>query len=80
MSGPRVPGEHAAHQQPVFAGGQIEQGDVVGLGGLLCFPMRVGAATALIEKPSPDILLDTIARYRCTALYTAPTAYRAILA
>jgi 2-aminobenzoate-CoA ligase len=49
-----------------------------GLGGLLCFPMRIGAATALIEKPSPDVLLDTIQRYRCTALYTAPTAYRAL--
>ncbi|HEX9647977.1 MAG TPA: AMP-binding protein [Alphaproteobacteria bacterium] len=49
-----------------------------GLGGLLCFPMRVGAAAALVDKPSPEALLDAIARYRCTALYTAPTAYRAL--
>ena len=50
-----------------------------GLGALLCFPFRVGAATAMIDKVSPDAMLETIQRYRCTALYTAPTAYRALL-
>ena len=49
-----------------------------GLGALLTFPLRIGAAAALIERPSPEALLSTIARHRCTALYTAPTAYRAL--
>ncbi|MFP6759596.1 MAG: benzoate-CoA ligase family protein [Alphaproteobacteria bacterium] len=49
-----------------------------GLGALLTFPLRIGAAAALIERPSPDALLSTIAQHRCTALYTAPTAYRAL--
>ena len=49
-----------------------------GLGALLCFPLRIGAATVLIERPSPEALLSTIATHRCTALYTAPTAYRAL--
>jgi 2-aminobenzoate-CoA ligase len=49
-----------------------------GLGAILCFPLYYGAATVLLEKFSPDILLETIQRYRCNTLYTAPTAYRAM--
>jgi len=47
-----------------------------GLGGLLCFPMRVGASTVLIEKLTPALLLDTIQRFRATIVFTAPTFYR----
>ena len=50
-----------------------------GLGMHVVFPMRVGASVALIEKPSPEALLETIARHRVTVLSTAPTAYRAML-
>ena len=49
-----------------------------GLGGLLLFPMRVGAATLLIEKPAPDALLAAVAEHRATVLFTAPTSYRAM--
>jgi len=49
-----------------------------GLGGLVLFPMRVGAATLLLEKPSPEALLEGIARHRASVLFTAPTAYRAM--
>jgi 2-aminobenzoate-CoA ligase len=51
-----------------------------GLGGLLLFPLRVGAATLLVEKPSPDALLAAIAAHRATVLFTAPTSYRAMAA
>jgi 2-aminobenzoate-CoA ligase len=51
-----------------------------GLGGLLLFPLRAGAATVLLEKATPDELLPAIARYRATVCFTAPTAYRAMLA
>jgi 2-aminobenzoate-CoA ligase len=51
-----------------------------GLGGLLLFPLRVGAAALLLEKTSPDALLAAIAEHRPTVLFTAPTSYRAMAA
>ena len=51
-----------------------------GLGGLVLFPWRIGAAAILIEKAPPDDLLAAIARYRATVSFTAPTAYRAMIA
>lgn len=47
-----------------------------GLGGLLLFPMTVGASTVLLEKASPEALLPAVARYCATVLFTAPTSYR----
>jgi 2-aminobenzoate-CoA ligase len=55
-------------------------GFTFGLGGLVVFPLRVGAATLLLERGTPDVLLPAIAEHRPTVLFTAPTAYRAILA
>ena len=49
-----------------------------GLGGLLLFPLRIGAATLLLEKSPPDALLAAIAKYRVGVLVTAPTSYRAM--
>ncbi len=51
-----------------------------GTGGLVLFPMRVGASTVLLEKATPDDLLAAIEQHRATICFTAPTAYRAILA
>jgi len=51
-----------------------------GLGALLLFPLRVGAATLLLEKATPVELADAIADHDVTVLSTAPTAYRAMLA
>ena len=51
-----------------------------GLGGLLLFPLRIGAATLLVERPSPEQLLPAIAAHRATVLFTAPTSYRAMAA
>jgi 2-aminobenzoate-CoA ligase len=50
-----------------------------GLGGLVLFPLRIGASTVLLEKAGPDDLLEAIARYKITIPFTAPTAYRAML-
>jgi 2-aminobenzoate-CoA ligase len=47
-----------------------------GLGGQLCFPLRVGAAVMLVEKLTPDLLLDTIDQAKATITFTAPTFYR----
>jgi len=49
-----------------------------GLGGLLCFPLRFGASTALVEKFTPESLLESIQKFRATILFTAPTMYRAL--
>jgi 2-aminobenzoate-CoA ligase len=51
-----------------------------GLGGLVLFPMRVGAATILLEKVAPEDLLENIAKFGATVCFTAPTAYRAMMA
>jgi len=50
-----------------------------GLGGLVLFPLRIGASTVLLEQAGPDQLLDAIAKYRISIPFTAPTAYRAML-
>jgi 2-aminobenzoate-CoA ligase len=51
-----------------------------GLGGLLLFPMSIGAASVLVERASPDALPAAIALHRATICYTSPTAYRAMAA
>jgi len=53
-------------------------GFTFGLGGLLLFPLAIGASTVLLEKATPPLLLDAIPQYRATVLFTAPTTYRAI--
>ena len=47
-----------------------------GLGGLLLFPLRFGAATVLLEKLTPETLLRAIGTYAATICFTAPTFYR----
>ena len=49
-----------------------------GLGGMLAFPMRVGASTVLVERLTPETLLETIQRHKATVCFTAPTMYRAM--
>lgn len=49
-----------------------------GLGGLLLFPLAVGASTVLVERATPDTLPAAIEAYGATVCFTAPTSYRAI--
>jgi 2-aminobenzoate-CoA ligase len=51
-----------------------------GLGGLLAFALRYAASTVLIEKHTPQSLLETMSKYRATQCYTAPTFYRQMAA
>ena len=53
-------------------------GFTFGLGGLVLFPMYFGASTFLIEKPTPDLLLQAIQDYKITICFTAPTAWRVL--
>jgi len=50
-----------------------------GLGGLVLFPMRVGAASLLLEQAAPPQLIAGIHEHRPTVCWTSPTAYRAML-
>lgn len=47
-----------------------------GLGGLVCFPMAARASVVLLERASPESLLDAIAATGATISFTAPTFYR----
>jgi 2-aminobenzoate-CoA ligase len=47
-----------------------------GLGGMLCFPLSVGAATFLVERATPESLLELIGQSGATIVFTAPTFYR----
>ena len=49
-----------------------------GLGGLLLFPLSIGASTVLVEKTAPDMLLTAVAQFGATVCFTAPTSYRAM--
>ncbi|MDH6587863.1 2-aminobenzoate-CoA ligase [Streptomyces sp. SAI-133] len=66
------------HVDDVFAGSP-PLGFTFGLGGLVIFPMRAGASSLLLEQAHPRQLLPAIAEHRVSVLFTAPTAYRAML-
>ncbi|MGD0685108.1 MAG: AMP-binding protein [Streptosporangiaceae bacterium] len=51
-----------------------------GLGAEVIFPLRAGAAVLLLEKATPAEFADQIAARGVTVCFTAPTAYRAMLA
>lgn len=51
-----------------------------GLGGLAIFPLRFGAAATLLEQATPPNMIEIIENFRATVCFTAPTAYRAMLA
>ncbi|WP_048647288.1 AMP-binding protein [Nitratireductor soli] len=51
-----------------------------GLGGLAIFPLRFGAAATLLESATPPNMIEIIEKYRATISFTAPTAYRAMMA
>jgi 2-aminobenzoate-CoA ligase len=51
-----------------------------GLGGMLLFPMRAGASTVLVERLTPETLLQTIQEFRATICFTAPTFFRQMAA
>ena len=54
-------------------------GFTFGLGALLVFPLGKRAASVLVEQPTGENLLAAAQRFHATALFTSPTAYRALL-
>ncbi|HYH22835.1 MAG TPA: AMP-binding protein [Azospirillum sp.] len=51
-----------------------------GLGGLMLFPLRAGACSVLIDRPTPEGVLQAIARHKGTVCFTVPTVYRSMSA
>ena len=49
-----------------------------GLGGMLCFPLRFGASTVLVERLSPETLLETVQKFKATVCFTSPVMFRAM--
>ncbi len=45
----------------------------------MIFPLRCGASTVLLEKAGPEQVLDAIEKYKISVVFTAPTAYRAMI-
>ena len=68
-----------AREDDVFIGSP-PLGFTFGLGGLVLFPMSIGASTVLLEKAGPPQLLEGIRQYGATVLVTAPTSYRTLVA
>lgn len=68
-----------AHADDVFIGSP-PLAFTFGLGGLVLFPMSIGASTVLLEKASPPQLLDGAKEFHATVMFTAPTSYRTLAA
>lgn len=66
-----------AREDDLFTGSP-PLGFTFGLGGLLLFPLHAGAATLLLEKAPPEPLMQAIAQYDVSVVFTAPVAYRAM--
>ena len=72
-------GRHVLRADPsdVFTGSP-PIGFTFGLGGILLFPLHIGASTLLLEKAPPEPLLAAIEEYKVSVVFTAPIAYRAM--
>jgi 2-aminobenzoate-CoA ligase len=51
-----------------------------GVGALLLFPLRVGAATVLLERLTPESMLQAIQDFRATICWSTPLFYRQMAA
>ena len=50
-----------------------------GLGAQLAFPLRFGSCVVYLDRPpSPEALWETVQKYKCNTLYTAPVMFRAL--
>jgi 2-aminobenzoate-CoA ligase len=67
------------HKDDVFCG-TPPLAFTFGLGGMLCFPMRYGASTVLVEKHTAQTLLETIDRFGATVCFSSPLMYRQMAA
>lgn len=50
-----------------------------GLTAFLVYPLRFRATVAMVQRPTPDNILDAIERHKVTSLYCVPTSYYQML-
>jgi 2-aminobenzoate-CoA ligase len=60
-------------------GGHPSLAFTFGLGALLVFPFRFGSSTVLLEKFSPQAMLDTLVQHKVSIAFCAPTCYRMMI-
>jgi 2-aminobenzoate-CoA ligase len=60
-------------------GGHPTMAFAYGLGGLLLFPLRFGAATVLLDRFTPDAMIDSIRRNSVTIAFCAPISLRMMM-
>jgi 2-aminobenzoate-CoA ligase len=68
------------HTQDDVVAGTPSIAFTYGLAGVFMVPLRYGGATVLIERHTPESLLETIGRFGVSVLYTVPVMYRAMAA
>ncbi len=60
-------------------GGHSTMAFAYGLGGLLAFPLRFGASTVLLDRFSPEAMVETIRRAGVTVAFCAPISLRLMM-
>jgi 2-aminobenzoate-CoA ligase len=60
-------------------GGHPTMAFAYGLGGLLLFPLRFGASTVLLDRFTPEAMIDSIHRHNVTIAFCAPVSLRMMM-
>ena len=60
-------------------GGHPTMAFAYGLGGLLLFPFRFGASTVLLDRFTPEAMIDSIRRNKVTIAFCAPISLRMMM-
>jgi 2-aminobenzoate-CoA ligase len=60
-------------------GGHPTMAFAYGLGGLLLFPLRFGASTVLLDRFTPEAMIDSIRRKKVTIAFCAPISLRMMM-
>jgi 2-aminobenzoate-CoA ligase len=60
-------------------GGHPTMAFAYGLGGLLLFPFRFGASTVLLDRFTPQALIDSIGQNKVTVAFCAPISLRLLM-
>jgi 2-aminobenzoate-CoA ligase len=60
-------------------GGHPTMAFAYGLGGLLLFPLRFGASTVLLDRFTPEAMIDCIRKHQVTVAFCAPISLRLML-
>ena len=66
------------HTQDDIVAGTPSIAFTYGLAGVFLVPIRYGASTVLVERYTPETLLETVSRLGVTVLYSVPFMYRSM--